>query len=91
MFLEVFLRNGRSSTPPSDSIFHHQTNKISECEGQSFHFLSLQFEAIFQPTGFTGTGLCFRWPYSERDFFRLDRGDDAEFYAEPRWVEDGGS
>jgi len=27
-----------------------------------------------------------RWPYSERDFFRLDRGDDAEFYAEPRLV-----
>lgn len=25
-----------------------------------------------------------RWPYTERDFFRLDRGDDSEFYAEPR-------
>ena len=22
--------------------------------------------------------------YTERDFFRLDRSDDAEFYAEPR-------
>ena len=26
-----------------------------------------------------------RWPYGERDFFRLDRSDDAEFYAEPKW------
>ncbi|CAK9085234.1 Neuroglobin-2 [Durusdinium trenchii] len=27
-----------------------------------------------------------RWPYTEQDFFRLDRSDDAEFYAEPRFV-----
>ena len=27
-----------------------------------------------------------RWPYTARDFFRLDRGDDSEFYAEPRLV-----
>ncbi|CAL1138356.1 unnamed protein product [Cladocopium goreaui] len=27
-----------------------------------------------------------RWPYGERDFFRLDRSDDAEFYAEPKLV-----
>lgn len=25
-----------------------------------------------------------RWPYREENFFRLDRSDDKEFYAEPR-------
>ena len=27
-----------------------------------------------------------QWPYTARDFFRLDSSDDAEFYAEPKLV-----
>ncbi|CAJ1327888.1 unnamed protein product [Effrenium voratum] len=27
-----------------------------------------------------------QWPYRDKDFFRLDQGDDAEFYKEPRLV-----
>ncbi|CAE7442653.1 ngb2 [Symbiodinium microadriaticum] len=27
-----------------------------------------------------------QWPYTARDFFRLDGSDDAEFYAEPKLV-----
>ena len=27
-----------------------------------------------------------QWPYTSRDFFRLDGSDDAEFYAEPKLV-----
>lgn len=34
--------------------------------------------------GSRGRPLGNRWPYREENFFRLDRSDDKEFYAEPR-------